>query len=145
MMVICFLSVVFAVFAQDSSFVKAPTKEDYLKASRQQRIGAIVLFPAGGVMLASGVIILLDNSLSNIFGGEQTHKNEGLGAVLTVVGTGALVAGIVSAVSSHKNKLRALAMSASNQPVYLYPKNMAYAGLIPGVTLGFKLPNHHRY
>lgn len=142
MMIFIFLSVAFTGIAQDSSFVKPLTKADYLEKSKKLKTTSIVLFCVGGGLIIGGSALIVNN-LDDIFSSDG--GNAAVGTVLFFAGLAGIVGGIVSAVKSHKNKVKAFSMTAGIQPVYLSPKNTVYSRSIPTLSITFKLPNQHRH
>lgn len=143
MMIFIFLSVAFTGIAQDSSFVSTLTKADYLEKSRNLKTTSIVLLCVGGGLVIGGSALIV-NSLENLFSSDGSGKAT-VGTVLFLSGIAGIAGGIISAVKSHKYKVKALSMTASSQPVYLSPGNMVYSRSIPVLTISYKLPNHHKY
>jgi len=95
---------------------QSPTREDYLKKSKNQKIAGWIML-GGGVALVATAFILPEGESE----GYQicatiiceTHKNDGVRAGLAVVGTLSMLGSIPLFVVSGKNKKRANAVSAS--------------------------------
>ena len=118
----------------DSS-LRSP-KEELLQKSKNQRTGGIVLLAVGGAaIIGTGVVATKD--LENLF--DDSNSNEGAVAALFVVGAASVAGGIISLVSGHRNKKRAMSMTFQNIPTNAVMRNMALQQYIPSISLRFRL------
>ncbi len=133
----------FSCFAQEiTSETPKPvlTKDEYLKKSRGQKTGAIVLISAGGVLTIVGMAVAVNNFEID-FGGtygssnQTDNSNETLSGVLVIGGLAAMLGSIPLFVSSHRNKKRALQLSFINEPALHLQKSMVFYKAVPSVKL----------
>ena len=120
------------------------TKDEYLKKSRSQKTGAIVLISAGGVMTIVGAAIAtndLGNELTGIFNSnyQPDNSNETLSGVLAIGGLAAMLGSIPLFVSAHKNKKRAMSVSFINEPALQLQKSMVFYRAVPSLKLKVRL------
>lgn len=111
------------------------TKEEYLKKSRGQKIGAIVMVSIGGLMTLSGIAVGL-NDLENLF---EESNNAGLTGVLIIGGVATMLGSIGLTVSSHINKKRALSVSFKSEPFHQLQKSTVVNKPIPSINLKISL------
>ena len=130
------ISIMQCSFGQDSSL----TKEEYLRKSKGQKTGAIVLLSAGGALAIVGLAIEtndLNDDLGGLFDpnydGDNT-SNDTVSGILFFGGVAAMLGSIPLFISSHKNKKRAMSMSFENITAPQLQKNMVFNQHIPSVT-----------
>jgi hypothetical protein len=119
------------------------TKEEYLKKSKRQRTGAIVMISAGGALVIAGIAVAandLGNDLYNIFDDNaSTNNHETLSTVLAVVGVAAMLGSIGLFVSAHKNKKKAMSISFKNETAPLMQNSMVFQQYVPSLSLRIRL------
>ncbi|MEP7108969.1 MAG: hypothetical protein ABI760_13335 [Ferruginibacter sp.] len=135
-------------FAQETPSETAKpslTKEDYLKKSKGQKTGAIVLVSVGGAMAIGGIAWLANEftqdvvDVVNPYPANNSNSGKVFSAVLIVAGVAAILGGVKLFKSSHKNKQRALSMSLNNELVPQLQRSLVFNRYIPSLTLKVKL------
>ena len=142
-----YLAAMFCSFAQETpSGDTNPlvTKEDFLKKSKGQRTGAIVLISAGGAMAIAGFGVALNdfsNDLGNIFSTTEhtSGNNSTLATVLIIAGVGAMLGSIGLFVSAHKYKRKALSLSLKNEMAPQLQRSMVFCQPVPSLSLKISL------
>ncbi|NJO24611.1 MAG: hypothetical protein HC867_00740 [Bacteroidia bacterium] len=140
-------SFVFIIMALHSlcQVTKIPlTKEDYLRKSKAQKTGAIVLLIGGTTLSVIGTRMVMDDvgAVVRNWGDptpEPDKKNADFGAVLAVSGLVAMDSSIPLFISSGKNKerVKSAALIMERSPVIRYGSNISYQSY-PAV--GLRLP-----
>ena len=125
------LTVVAQQIPQDST-THTLTKEEYLKKSKGQKTGAIVLLAAGGTLALIGAAVSVDEGVDYVFGEDS---NGDVGGVLFVVGGVAMLGSIPLFVASRKNKEKAMKVSFKNELALQLQKGSMYYKSIPSVNI----------
>jgi hypothetical protein len=143
----CFF-LMLALVAQETPREKTAetlTKEEYLKKSKGQKTGAIVLISAGGALTAVGFIVAL-NDLEYDLGGlfdpnyqPREDDNEAVAAVLVITGVAAMLGSIPLFISAHKNKKRAMSISFKNELAPQLQGSFVFNRSIPGISFKIAL------
>ncbi len=157
MFFIACMGAMFCSLAQETSTDAAKpllTKQDYLKKSKGQRTGAIVLISAGGAMAFAGMIVVVNDAGNdignNIVNGlnaafdpsapTATSKNHtAISTVLIVAGVGAMLGSISLFKSASKYKRKAYSLSAKNEMAPLLQRSLVCYKPIPSLTLKIRL------
>ena len=133
-----FLLMMLAVAAQqipeDSSTHKL-TREEYLKKSKGQKTGAIVLLAGGGTLALIGAVVSVDQGVDYVFDPQDSQGD--VGAVLFVVGGVAMLGSIPLFIASRKNKEKAMQVSVKNELALQLQKGTMFRKSIP--SLNFKI------
>jgi len=116
------------------------TKDEYLKKSRSQKTGAIVLISVGGAMTIVGTAIAMNDAGNEIVGifdpnYQPNNNNETLSGVLVIGGLAAMLGSIPLFISAHKNKKRAMRISFINEPALQLQKSMVFYRAVPSIKL----------
>lgn len=151
------LGTIYFSLAQESSSGASnqpATKEDYLKKSKRQRTGAILLITSGGAIAIAGFAVAIDNAgkaLGNSFVNSirtsfdpyaspaTTKDHRTLSSILIITGVGAMLGSISMFVSAHKYKLKALSFSFKNETAPQLKGLIMVYKFIPSLTLKMSL------
>lgn len=135
-------------FAQEiSSDTAKPvlTKEAYLKKSKVQKTGAIVLVSAGGAMVITGLylaIVELGGDAYNVafpYTKVDKNNNKVLSAALIVGGLGTVYGSIRLFVSARKNKRMAYSVYFKNEYAPQLQQSFVINKPVPSLNLKIRL------
>ncbi len=118
------------------------TKDEYLKKSKSQKTGAIILISAGGAAAIAGMAIAADD-LGDDLGGlfdpnyQEADSDDTVSGILFFGGVAAMLGSIPLFVSSRKNKKRAMTISFQNIPSTQIQKTMVMKKAVPSITVAF--------
>ena len=129
-----FVAVMLTVSGQEmqpDTSIHPLTKEEYLKESRQQRTGAIILLAGGGAVLMGGLAIAAQHfDLFNL----EEERDETLEIVMIVIGGAAMLGSIPVFKSAKKNKLKAMSLSFKNERTIQLQNGFAQLKRIPSLN-----------
>ena len=124
-------------------FSQAPEKTDYMKKSKDQKIGAFVLLGIGAALDIAGIITTASNAdkeLDYIFGTTtQPSVNHSTEYALYIAGTVCLAGSLTLFILSKSNKKKALSLGIDTQQFRQLKKANFYALNYPALTMKIRL------
>ena len=141
--IILLLAISASIFGQKDSIPQTFTSTDYLKKSKKQNTTGWILLGSGFAVAAAGVIVGITGTaeeFAGIFTGDKSNTLEA-GAVMSYIGTAAMLGSIPFFIASAKNKRKAreVAFSLKLETRSMVQKSSIIQSGYPALTVKLRL------